>query len=70
MKGIKAKTHFSYLGTVRQKSGEPLIDFLVLWRSEVAEVEGMDDKHAITMFIEALWARNLYKSLMRKAPIS
>lgn len=34
----------------------------------MVEVEGMDGKSTITMFIEALGARDLYKSSRREGP--
>lgn len=36
----------------------------------MAEIEVMDDKSTITMFIKALRAGDHYKSLRRKAPVS
>lgn len=67
-RGRKTRKHFSYLATVKQRLGESLSDFLVRWRAEVAKVGGMDDKLAITMFVEALRVGDLYKSLRRKTP--
>nr|GLL39558.1 uncharacterized protein LOC109183154 [Ipomoea trifida] len=43
-------------------------EFLTWWQEKVVEVEGMDDKLAITMFIVALRVGDLYKSLKRKIP--
>lgn len=70
MRGRKTRKHFSYLTIVKHRLGEFLRDFLNRWRAEVDEIEGMDDKSAITMFIDALRARDLYKSLRRKAHVS
>ncbi|XP_031095210.1 uncharacterized protein LOC115999502 [Ipomoea triloba] len=47
---------------------ESLTEFLVHWRKEEADVENLDDKSAIVMFIDALKAGELFKSLRRKTP--
>lgn len=61
----KGQKHFTHLTTVKQEAGESLTEFLVCWRVEEADVENIDDKSAIVMFIDALRAGN---STRRKTP--
>ncbi|XP_019177678.1 PREDICTED: uncharacterized protein LOC109172889 [Ipomoea nil] len=66
MMGRKIRKHFTHLTTVKQGVGESLTDFLVRWRAEEANVEDIDDKSGMVMFVDALRAGDLYKTLRRK----
>ncbi|XP_019197081.1 PREDICTED: uncharacterized protein LOC109190936 [Ipomoea nil] len=68
LRGRRRKKHFTHLASVKQGENETLTQFLARWRKEEAEVEDMDDRFAMVMFIAALRAGELYKSLRRKAP--
>ncbi|XP_031106344.1 uncharacterized protein LOC116010997 [Ipomoea triloba] len=68
MRGRRSKKHFTHLASLKQGKNETLMEFLVRWRTEEAEVDDMDDRSAIAMFISALRAGDLYKSLRRKTP--
>ncbi|XP_019179508.1 PREDICTED: uncharacterized protein LOC109174703 [Ipomoea nil] len=68
MRGRKIRKHFTHLTTVKQGVGESLTDFLARWRAEEANVENIDDKSGVVMFVDALRAGDLYKSLRCKTP--
>ncbi|XP_019175766.1 PREDICTED: uncharacterized protein LOC109171091 [Ipomoea nil] len=68
LRGRRRKKHFTHLASIKQGEDETLTQFLTRWRKEEAEVEDMDDRSAMVMFIAALRAGELYKSLRRKAP--
>ncbi|XP_031090847.1 uncharacterized protein LOC115995836 [Ipomoea triloba] len=68
MRGRRSKKHFTHLASLKQGKDETLMEFLVHWRTEEAEVDDMDDRSGIAMFISALRAGDLYKSLRRKTP--
>ncbi|XP_019157170.1 PREDICTED: uncharacterized protein LOC109153761 [Ipomoea nil] len=68
LRGRRRKKHFTHLASVKQGEDETLTEFLARWRKEEAEGEDMDDRSAMVMFIAALRAGELCKSLRRKAP--
>lgn len=63
---MKTMRHFMHLSTVKQRGGgggEPLRKFLARWQKETQMVEGLDDKSALALFMEALQVGFLYESL-------
>lgn len=63
MRRKKSKKYFTRLASVKQRVGETLTEFLARWRAKEAEVDDIDNKSAIIMFIETLRAKDLCKSL-------
>ncbi|XP_031090935.1 uncharacterized protein LOC115995927 [Ipomoea triloba] len=69
MRARRSNKYFTHLAcNLKQERDETLTEFLSRWRVEEAEVEDMDDKSAIVMFISTLRAGDLYKSLRCKMP--
>ncbi|VFR03228.1 unnamed protein product [Cuscuta campestris] len=64
----RPKNHFTHLASVRQKHGESLKNFLVRWRKESREVEGIDDKSRLAMFTAALQDGLLHTDLTTHPP--
>lgn len=67
---MKAKNHLAHLSTVKQGESEALRAFIARWQKEVQSVEGLDDKLALTMLIEALHLSNMYINLRMDTPAS
>ncbi|XP_031127676.1 uncharacterized protein LOC116029774 [Ipomoea triloba] len=65
---IKTKRHFTALTAVQQGETETLKEFLGRWKKEIQTVEGLDDRIAITLFMEALKAGDLFASLRTDTP--
>nr|GMC71709.1 uncharacterized protein LOC109157529 [Ipomoea batatas] len=51
---LKPKKHFIHLASIRQKKWESLRNYLTRWQKEMQCVEGLDDKAALTLFVESL----------------
>ncbi|VFQ73250.1 unnamed protein product [Cuscuta campestris] len=64
----RPKKHFSHLASVRQKHEESLKNFLIRWRKESMEVEGIDDKSRLAMFTAALQDGFLHTDLTPHPP--
>ncbi|VFQ90237.1 unnamed protein product [Cuscuta campestris] len=64
----RPKKHFTHLASVRQKHGESLKNFLVRWRTESMEVEGIDDKSRLAMFTAELQDGLLHTDLTTHPP--
>ncbi|XP_031090841.1 uncharacterized protein LOC115995830 [Ipomoea triloba] len=65
---IKTKRHFTALTAVQQGETETLKEFLGRWKKEIQTVEGLDDRTAITLFMETLKAGDLFASLRTDIP--
>ncbi|VFQ66062.1 unnamed protein product [Cuscuta campestris] len=59
---------FTYLSTAGQRESENLTQFLTRWKEEVDKVEEMDDKMVLSLLLNGLRARELYKEFCRKPP--
>ncbi|VFQ98945.1 unnamed protein product [Cuscuta campestris] len=59
---------FTYLSTAGQREFENLTQFLTRWKEEVDKVEEMDDKTVLSLLLNCLRARELYKEFCRKPP--
>ncbi|XP_031095148.1 uncharacterized protein LOC115999438 [Ipomoea triloba] len=65
---IRAKRHFTALTAVQQGETETLNEFLGRWKKQIQTVECLDDWTAITLFMEALKAGDLFASLRTDTP--
>ncbi|VFR01425.1 unnamed protein product [Cuscuta campestris] len=59
---------FTYLSTAGQRESENLTQFLTRWKEEVDKVEEMDDKTVLSLLLNGLRARELYKEFCQKPP--
>ncbi|VFQ64364.1 unnamed protein product [Cuscuta campestris] len=57
---------FTYHSTAGQRESENLTQFLTRWKEEVDKVEEMDDKTVLSLLLNGLRARELYKEFCRK----
>ncbi|RAL41841.1 hypothetical protein DM860_009023 [Cuscuta australis] len=60
------RKRFTYLSTAGQRESENLTQFLTWWKEEVDKVEEMDDKTVLSLLLNGLRARELYKEFCRK----
>ncbi|XP_019154324.1 PREDICTED: uncharacterized protein LOC109150802 [Ipomoea nil] len=65
---MKTKKHFMTLTAIQQGETETLKEFLKRWQKEVQVVEDLDDRTALTLFMEALRSGDLFTSLRRETP--
>ncbi|VFQ69366.1 unnamed protein product [Cuscuta campestris] len=56
------------MGDAGQRESENLTQFLTRWKEEVDKVEEMDDKTVLSLLLNGLRARELYKEFCRKPP--
>lgn len=54
MRAMKGRKHFMHLTTMKQGVDESLTEFLVRWRTEEVDMENLDDKSIVVIFIDAL----------------
>ncbi|VFQ83780.1 unnamed protein product [Cuscuta campestris] len=57
---------FTYLSTAGQRKSENLTHFLTRWKEEVDKVEEMDDKTVLSLLLNGLRSRELYKEFCQR----
>ncbi|XP_019188354.1 PREDICTED: uncharacterized protein LOC109182659 [Ipomoea nil] len=65
---IRDKKYSIALTSVQQEELETLKNFLKRWQEQIQIAEGLDDRTALTLFMEALRSGDLPTSLRRKNP--
>ncbi|VFQ79831.1 unnamed protein product [Cuscuta campestris] len=67
---FKPKKHFTHLFSLKQKEGETNTELVQRWNEAINEVEPMDDKTSIALFMSVLRSGELFRRLDYDTPTS